>query len=490
MSAIKLPVHSQRMVATNFTRVVQLLVAVLMVCTATVSQPVSQVSLAQEAPDGSAPVSVYLPIMVKNFPLQNIFGISMSVVNEANGLTPIADAGTTWVRIGLPWKNVENVEGARNWDSAVEAQLITAYQHNLRVVLLIEDTPSWALKSGYTCGAVASNKFSALAKFLADAVKRYSLPPYNVKYWELWNEPDAAGLLGCWGDPSDTQYYGGRYYGSMLPQVYPAMKAANAQAQVLVGGLLLDCDPGLPPSGRTCVESNFLKGILAVGAGPYFDGVSFHAYDYYVAAGRYSNTNWHSSTESTGPTLLAKADYLQTVLKAYGYPNKYLISTETAVFYGGLEHLYSCPADVPADYEWTKAYYLVHSYTAAQAKGLQANLWYAAIAGRCTSLFDESTLAPKPAFQAYKFLRTRLQGAQFSRKVTQYMGANVVGYEFKRGTRTVWVMWAMDGAPHSVQLTATPVEVLSIGQDGNPVDQVEATTITVDVAPQVIEFES
>jgi len=121
---------------------------------------------------------------------------------------------------------------------------------------------------------------------------------------------------------------------------------------------------------------------------------------------------------------------------------------------------------------------------------LQGNLWFGAIAGRCTSLFEEGTLTPKPAFQAYKFLRTRLQGAQFSRKVTQYMGANVVGYEFKRGTRTVWIMWAMDGASHPIQLTAIPAEVLSVGQDGNPVDQAEAESITIDAAPRVIEFGS
>jgi hypothetical protein len=40
-----------------------------------------------------------------------------------------------------------------------------------------------------------------------------------------------------------TLNFGGEYYGNMLKIVYPAIKSADPQAQVLVGGLLLDCDP-------------------------------------------------------------------------------------------------------------------------------------------------------------------------------------------------------------------------------------------------------
>jgi hypothetical protein len=81
-----------------------------------------------------------------------------------------------------------------------------------------------------------------------DLVARYSVPPYNVKYWELWNEPDVdpalAGLIGgdipfgCWGDSTDP-YYGGGYYAEMLKAVYPRIKAADPQAQVARGRIAL-----------------------------------------------------------------------------------------------------------------------------------------------------------------------------------------------------------------------------------------------------------
>ena len=57
--------------------------------------------------------------------------------------------------------------------------------------------------------------FDDFGEFLAAAVNRYSGPPYNVRHFEIWNEPDidpdlvpGDSLFGCWGD-SDDDLYGG-----------------------------------------------------------------------------------------------------------------------------------------------------------------------------------------------------------------------------------------------------------------------------------------
>ena len=78
-----------------------------------------------------------------------------------------------------------------------------------------------------------------------DVVERYGSPPYNVKYWELGNEPDAAwqhiasdSVFGCWGDVN-APFYGGQHYGEMLKEVYPQIKSTDPDAHVVVGGLLL-----------------------------------------------------------------------------------------------------------------------------------------------------------------------------------------------------------------------------------------------------------
>ena len=104
--------------------------------------------------------------------------------------------------------------------------------------------------------------------------------------------------FGCWGDLDDP-YYGGRYYSEMLKVAYPTIITADPNAQVMVGGLLLECDPVNPPevtsgSGelKDCTSDKFLEGILENDGGEYFDGVSVHAYDFYFAElGKFANSN-------------------------------------------------------------------------------------------------------------------------------------------------------------------------------------------------------
>jgi hypothetical protein len=353
--------------------------------------------------------------------------------------------------------------------------------------MLLEGTPDWALKGGFKCGAVAQEQFPALASFAYDLVKRYSAPPYNVRYWELWNEPDAAGVLGCWGDPSDTQYYGGYYYGQMLQVVSKEIKKADPGAQVLVGGLLLDCDPNHPPEGRTCVESRFLNGILESGAGPYFDGVSFHAYDFYTGMGTYGNTSWKSSSSTTGPVSIAKSRYLKEVLSSYGFEQKYLVSTETAVFWGPnvMDPPCSAPEAEVSSIETTKVNYVVQSYAVAVAEAWNANIWYSAFGVRCSGLMN-SDLSPKPGYYAYQFAQQKLVDAVFVRQISEFEG--VMGYEYGIPGRKLWVLWAMDGQAHTISVPELPLEVNTLGVDGSPVQIINDLSLTLKNSPLFIEF--
>jgi hypothetical protein len=351
--------------------------------------------------------------------------------------------------------------------------------------MVIGDTPGWALKAGFSCGAVDANQFPTLAQFAYDLVKRYSAPPYNVHYWELWNEPDVAGNLGCWGDPSDTQYYGGYYYGQMLQAVYPSIKQADPQAQVMVGGLLLDCDPVNPPEGRTCLESKFLNGILESGAGPYLDGVSFHSYDFYTGKGTYENTNWRSSSSTIGPVSIAKAGYLKGVLAQYGYGQKYLMNTETAVFWGPNVMDPPCDPTAPTDIEVTKVYYVIQSYAVAVAEGWKANVWFSALGARCSGLLN-SDLSPKAGYYAYQFAQQKLGRARFVRSINEYEG--VMGYEYDITGRRLWVLWSLDGQEHTLNLPGMPLEVNRIGEDGQAVQEPNDLILTIDFSPRFVEF--
>ncbi len=327
-----------------------------------------------------------------------------------------------------------------------------------------------------------------------DVVARYSVPPYSVKYWEIWNEPDVDPSLvtsdsdfGCWGDQSDP-YYGGGYYAQMLQAVYPKMKAADPSAQVLVGGLLLQCDPDIPGA---CVGAGserpprFLEGILIGGGAPYFDGVAFHAYDYFGVAlvGHYGHAGFASRWNTSGPVIIAKARFVRRVLSKYGVTGKLLMNTESALICGSgvPPGAPGCESYPDSPYEVTKANYVAQAYAAAMAEGLLVNTWYSVMGWRNSNLLNID-LTPRPAYTALVTSRNVLGGAVFQREIGEYVG--VKGYEFKRGNN-LWLVWSLDGNPHNITLPSTPVALLdAMGRS----IAVTGTTLQVGLDPIYVKW--
>ena len=377
----------------------------------------------------------------------------------------MAQAGATWVRRNaVVWSQVEPTEGARNWQAlaGLENELAGAGKRGLQVILIVRGTPSWAQAvAGKACGPIRPDKLTAFGAFMRDLAVRYSAAPYGVRYWEMWNEPDVDAALvpgesvfGCWGNKDDP-YYGGGNYAEMLKVAYAQIKAADPQGQVLVGGLLLDCNPALTdrcPNGRPAM---FLEGILRAGGGDSFDGVAFHAYDYYGLGGAaYANPGWNTSAKTTGPVLAAKADFLQQTLAAHGVSGKYLMNTESALL------CVSCAND-PA-FESAKAWYVPQVYATALANGLRANVWYSALGWRNSGLLAPD-LTSRPAYAAYRTAAAHMGGAVYEGALAaQDLGgaSGVVGHKLRRNDDQLWLLWSADGAVHQVTLARTPAAVV------------------------------
>ena len=403
---------------------------------------------------------------------------------EIKGIEDLPNAGAAnaqWVRYnGLFWSQVEPEEGSRDWAQAANLEGVVQglSAQNQEVILIVRGTPTWAQAVPESvCGPILPEKLPAFAAFLSEAVSRYSQPPYNVKYWELGNEPDVdpAAIrpnapFGCWGNPADENF-GGGYYAEMLKLAYPQIKAADPEAQILVGGLLLDCDPLNPPetepdSGvlKDCRSSRFLQGILENGGGDYFDGISFHAYDYYQGSmGSYSNINWHSSWDTTGPVFKAKLDYLRAVLSSFGYPDKYLMNTETALLCGrdGTE-----PVCQTEEFARTKANYLAAANSAALAERLRANIWYSLQGWRGSGLLGADG-QPNQAFRSFQFNREMLSGVVNVIEVQDYPG--VKAFEFLTEDIRIWVMWSADGSIRELQFAQQPSAIFNVlGEEHAP----------------------
>ena len=231
------------------------------------------------------------------------FGVEINQVYSKHpyqdSLDKASRANNNWVRYnGLLWSKYQpNNSSEFKVDQKLEANMIATSEAGMEMILIIRSTPSWAQKyPGYFCGPMAEKNLNDFANFMVRVVETYSQPPYNVRYYELWNEQDECrhnenihpgGEFGCWGENSDPTHFGGRYYGKMLKAVYPAVKAAVPEAQIVMGGLLLPCHPG---THTYCNMSNFLKGILVELAGDdgvvseheaMFDYANFHGYTAY-----------------------------------------------------------------------------------------------------------------------------------------------------------------------------------------------------------------
>ncbi len=377
-----------------------------------------------------------------------------SVSSQHAGLA--GDAGVHWVRFpAFDWDRIQPTRTSTyDWQTVDEVSLRNAADEGLQIIGTIKYTPAWAQKvPGSFCGPIRQDVLGEYAQFLTALVKRYSQGPYNIHYWELGNEPDVdpawvgpRQIFGCWGDFQDP-YYGGGYYAEMLKAAYPAIKAADPRAQVLIGGLLLDCDPTHPPQGQDCKPAKFLEGILSNGGGNYFDIVSFHGYHLYNGALQWDEL--YPTWAARGGAVLGRIDFLREVMSAYGV-DKPLMHTE-----GGLlchENSPFCNPPQPEFFQ-QQADYVVWLFVRNWAQGLHATIWYhfEGSGWRHSGLLDENQQS-KPAYDALKFLSQELDGAKYEKAVTRYSGLRA--YEFSAPGKRIWVLWAPDEQPHPITLPA------------------------------------
>lgn len=456
--------------------------------------------------------TVYLPI-VNIPPIKTVFGAEMNPLNDSQGFHKMATADISWVRRNaILWSDVEPIQGSYDWSAleSLEADFLRARANDMEVIAIIRGVPEWARVApyNYACGLIDPADLPAFGDFMYAVVQRYSGYPYYVNYWEIWNEPDVSpesvstgnSPFGCLADQTDTTYYGGQTYTSILQATYPRIKQANSNAQVLVGGLLLACNPALEP--EACYQSRYLEGILASGGANYFDGVSFHAYDYFsigqndYQTGIYGSPGWSSGGSYSNllgdlkPVLVPKTQYIKSLFTLYNVQGKYLINTETALLCGGISDPSGgpgCEATPDSAYEKLKAAYMPQTYAAAIAEGLIANIWYSPTGWRNSGLFF-SDFTHRPAFDALLLARDTLKNATFVREINEYAANKIFGYEFKLQNETIWLLWTLDGKTHTLTLPQTPTTVFDelgapIALSGNLLTVEGLKTYYVDWSP-------
>jgi hypothetical protein len=381
---------------------------------------------------------VFLPMLAGGSNAQSVFGLEMLRLSAHRGLDLVTATSTRWVRRNaLLWRDVEPVQGGGyKWDSPavkeLEQELIRASTLGINLVVIIRGSPNWAV-SPYTAGCAPINprSYGDFARFMAAVADRYGKPPYNLRYVELGNEPDAPvkpadNVFGCWGDEKDP-YFGGGAYGEMLKAVVPAIKAANPAVYVLNGGLLLD-HPYVEGQSKSRI-GRFFEGVLRAGGGPYIDIVSFHTYVFWRTPGQ----------PPLGPSVDWRIRYLQQMLKDYGLPFKPMLRTETALL---------C-VEVTPECRWAQADLVARMYARTVRDELLGTIWYIYDDDgfHNTALIEPTDVfVPRPAYFAYRHAARMFNNAVYEGPIPG-LPPGAEGYVFRKDGGRVYVYWTDSGGP-------------------------------------------
>lgn len=351
-------------------------------------------------------------------------------------------SGATWMRVPIAWSAVEpvNVEPANyQWEYA-DSQIALAYQRCLPLIVTIETNPSWAstMVEGYL------NKVSVneLAQFVAALAERYdgdgsqdAPGSPRVLYFEMYNEPDVGenSIQVRWGDAADK-------YAAMLKAVYPAIKAANPQAQVVFGGIAYDFftdQDKLNPQNNGPFVRLFFENVLKNGGGSYFDVMNFHFYPLF-------GPNWTKDFPKDGPGLLEKTNAVRTSMTKYGI-NKPIIITEA-----GWHNSDASGGNKPFGNDTLQVRYVQTLYTQAKAAGITMMAWwpfadvggsYNYNSGLVTEAFNGSTTR-KAAYTAYNVFAREIAGTDFVAEIKADADVQVYKFYDKAGKRTIYVAWS------------------------------------------------
>ena len=349
-------------------------------------------------------------------------------------LEALKESGAGWARVRISWRWIqpEPPPAPYVWGPYHDEKLRLVAETGVKLIATVADAPDWAAES--PCAPIYSDRLDEFAQFMTDLVNRYKEPPWNIHHWELFNEPDGtwpngwAGGLGCMG-------YHGDQYATMLQVAYPAIKAADPDATVLMGGVAHDwfVEYGGP------FYRYFPDRVMESGGGNYFDVLNFHYFpDWHAEWERWDpgspdrRYGWipaptcgdlfdgqGTAYEAWGADLIAKTTHFRNRMATCFGLNKPVWVTELA------EHGYPNNPDSLAQ----QARYVIRGYARGLAAGVENITWYALVTPNDSYhqglLFDD--LTPKPAFYAYKTMTAELGGYAYARTLNV---PNVEGYVF------------------------------------------------------------
>ncbi|NJP05945.1 MAG: hypothetical protein HC837_10140 [Chloroflexaceae bacterium] len=290
----------------------------------------------------------------------------------------VAELGVDWVREDFHWYRIQPEPHVWDWtfpDAAMRALL----SRNIQVVGVLGPSVGWAtpyqrdIDHDISFYAPDPDHFVEYARRLVTRYRRY------IKHWEIWNEPDNPLFWRPQPDPLA--------YADLLIRTSQAIKEADPEAQVLIGGF----NP---------FDTAFIRQVAARGAWEHFDILAIHPY-----------VDPYSPEEGN---ITSSLDAMHAMMYQMG--DKPIWATELGWSSG--------PGDRDAlgkTDEQMQANFLVRSMLLLWEAGVERSFWYTLkddpgnpygllAYGEGRADFDRRMR--KPAFYAFRTLNEQLDGAE------------------------------------------------------------------------------
>ncbi|MEZ4518332.1 MAG: cellulase family glycosylhydrolase [Chloroflexota bacterium] len=180
-------------------------------------------------------------------------------------LEMVREMGASTIIEFFPWAYYQSEDGGIAWDHP-DMVVNHAHTQGLQVIARIGLTPGWARPPDTPLTYLDETAYDDFAAFAAAFAERYQ---GKVQYIIVGNEPN---LSYEWGyRPSQPEDYV-----ALLKAVYPVVKAADPDMQILAGALAPTLEPEGSPWGTN--DLDYLDALYDAGAAPYFDGLAVHVY--------------------------------------------------------------------------------------------------------------------------------------------------------------------------------------------------------------------
>ena len=240
-------------------------------------------------------------------------GVHTRLTDEAEewkikrSLEMVREMGAPWIVEYFPWAYYEPEPGRFGWNHP-DTVIAHATRQGLTVVARLGFAPEWARPAGTIPLYLDEEHYVDFGRFAAAFAARYR---GQVDYIILWNEPNLSQECGY--RPVDPESYT-----QLLRVVYPMVKEANPDVQVLAGALA----PTLAPAGSEWGMNDliYLQRMYDAGAAAYFDVLAIHAYGWSFDA-----------DDAPDPEVVnfRRAELLRDVMVRNGDGDKQAIITES-----------------------------------------------------------------------------------------------------------------------------------------------------------------